>query len=229
LASLDAPDWERVVVTVKATGDVPDAPDWQRIVVGTGGTPVGGGATGSIMGFYSAWGILGITGDPLVFNSPISHAGGNVSMLSFQAFTTGTANNIYTPLNTGSNDFTPNENYVGIYDAGQTTPGTATLLGSSAAGVAESKWTPPQQVSIIPLSSGVPLVGGEMYYIAILNNGANPAFYDTTSDAVVAPNVFGTNPPFVCSTTATHTTLPPTVAFSAMTRVVDCWLAYCGV
>lgn len=42
MASNDAPDWERVVTTVEAMGDVPDAPDWQRIVVGEGGAPVGG-------------------------------------------------------------------------------------------------------------------------------------------------------------------------------------------
>jgi hypothetical protein len=42
VTSTDAPDWERVVTTVLATGDVPDAPDWERIVVGSGGAPIGG-------------------------------------------------------------------------------------------------------------------------------------------------------------------------------------------
>ena len=43
MSATDAPDWQRVVTTVTAAGDVPDAPDWQRIVVGPGGKPVGGG------------------------------------------------------------------------------------------------------------------------------------------------------------------------------------------
>lgn len=43
MSATDAPDWQRVVTTVKAAGDVPDAPDWQRVVVAPGGKPVGGG------------------------------------------------------------------------------------------------------------------------------------------------------------------------------------------
>lgn len=229
MASLDAPDWEKIVTTVAAAGDVPDAPDWQRVVVGPGAVPVGGGGGTSALGRYAAFGILGVSAEPLIFNGAVGHAGGNITLQAFAALATGTAKHFYTPLNTGSSSFTPNENYVGIYDAGQATAGTATLLASSAAGAAEAAWTPPQQVSVISLGTGAALTGGQMYYMALLNNGANPAFYETTQSAVVQSNVFGTNPPFTCSTTATHTTLPGTIAFSATTRVVDAWLMYCGV
>ncbi|WP_343576730.1 hypothetical protein [Mycobacterium sp.] len=40
----DAPDYQKVVTTVTATGPV-DAPDWERVVVGPGGKPVGGGGS----------------------------------------------------------------------------------------------------------------------------------------------------------------------------------------
>jgi hypothetical protein len=40
----DAPDWQRIVKTVPATGTMSDAPDWERVVVGPGGAPVGGGS-----------------------------------------------------------------------------------------------------------------------------------------------------------------------------------------
>ncbi len=42
MSTSDAPDWQQVVTTVSATGDVTDAPDWQRVVVAPGGAPVGG-------------------------------------------------------------------------------------------------------------------------------------------------------------------------------------------
>lgn len=38
----DAPDWQRVVVTVASGGVTQDAPDWQNTIVAPGGTPVGG-------------------------------------------------------------------------------------------------------------------------------------------------------------------------------------------
>jgi len=62
MASLDAPDWQMVVTTVKAAGDVPDAPDWQRIVVNPGAAPVGfngdfSGTTGISLVDDSATGI----------------------------------------------------------------------------------------------------------------------------------------------------------------------------
>jgi hypothetical protein len=39
---VDAPDYQKVVITVPSTGMVTDAPDWQRVIVSPGGAPVGG-------------------------------------------------------------------------------------------------------------------------------------------------------------------------------------------
>lgn len=76
MTSLDAPDWERIVTTVQAAGDVPDAPDWQRLVVGPGGTPVGGG--GGVLADMSTPGdgYVPIDGGSGLFQQMVSFNGG---------------------------------------------------------------------------------------------------------------------------------------------------------
>ena len=226
--SIDAPDWQRIVVTVTSTGAVPDAPDWQRIVVGPAGAPVGGGGVGgSLIGFYTANGIMGVTCDPAACTGTATHGGGNISLNAFQALTTGTAGHVYLIVQSGRIP-TANQNYIGIYDAGATTAGTATLLGATAPGVVDAVETAIGAYKL-PLAAGVPLTAGKMYYFAMLFNANGPGMMLGTQWDPKAANPFGNTFPFQCNTTGTFTTLPATIAFSSTVTFNDIWNGYVGL
>lgn len=227
MPSIDAPDWQRVIVTVQASGDVPDAPDWERIVVGPGGTPVGPTPGGiSTTSYYYALGYLGLTVDPTVTNATSSHAAGLVSLNAFTAFASATAGFVTLQVNSAAS-VTANQNYVGIYDSGQASAGRGTLLATSAAGACDAVFNS-NGVHKIALSTTVNLVAGQMYYAAFLNNGGTPGFQNCS---LVNPNTGAINPlgttfPTRYDPAGSFTTLPATAPFAGSTLQAGPWLMF---
>lgn len=224
---MDAPDWQRVVATVQVVGAVPDAPDWERIVVGPGAGPIpvaSGGATS----IYLGGGFLGVTTDPAPVSSSGAHIQGVIGLLAFTPFATGTVNNIYVPVEASSSGFTPNQNFVGIYDMGITTANTFTRLATSAAGVCDTVFNT-AGMHKVPLATGAEVTQGGYYAIALLNNGAGGNFFFTQCNTGFTSliNPSGTAWPVRAFTTSTtNIALASSVAFSACSLSFDTWLLY---
>lgn len=226
MPTVDAPDWQRVVQTVTTTGAVPDAPDWQRIVVGPGGQPAGPLQGGGILTPYYLRGFYGITCDPEVATQTVGHTQGQIAFVIFSALATFTANFIWAIVG-GTGGLTPNENFVGIYDSGQATPSTLTLLGKSAVGACDTAFAT-TGVKKIAISPGVACTAGQNYMLAFLNNGASPSFplSETSPSSGLAVNPEGLTFPYRSISTATFTALPSSIAFSALTLSYPVWLFY---
>lgn len=228
MSSIDAPDWQRIVQTVEAAGDVPDAPDWERIVVGPGGTPTGPVQGGGILTPYYQRGFYGITCDPAIVTQFVAHATGNLALVIFSALTNFTANNIWAIVGAGSG-LTTNQNYVAIYDTGQATANTFTRLAVSAAGVCDTAFAH-SGVQKIPLSSGVALTSGQSYMLAFLNNSSStpPSFplSETSPSSGAAVNPEGLTFPYRAVMSGTQTSMPSTIAFSAVGLSYPVWLFY---
>jgi hypothetical protein len=222
--SLDAPDWQRLLVTVNAAGDVPDAPDWERIAVAPGGQPIGPTPGGGVVSPYYVAGFKALTVDPATVTGVTGHATGVVALIVFTPFTTFTVNYVYCIIG-GTSGLTPNENYLGIYDCGQTTASTYTLLCATAAGVCDTAFATGGYQKIA-IHNPVSLSGSENYALALLNNGANPSFDYAAPNNSATPNPLSTNYPFRSFSTATHTTLPTSIAYSAVTLTNDIWMFF---
>src|SRR5271154_4862165 len=134
MSTTDAPDWQEIVVLAPGSG-LPDSPDWQNTVTGPGGTqPVTTGGA-SFLTPYTNSGFLGATIDPLIPTGGIGITSPSLTLLAFGATVTGPVHNIYVPLTAGA-VYTANQTYAGIYDFGNITPSTFTLLATSASGAA---------------------------------------------------------------------------------------------
>ncbi len=119
----DAPDWQKVVALTTSVGQVTDAPDWQRIVTAPGGQPVGGGGgSNSIYGPQAGGGALGVTIPWYFGNTTVTYPLGALVLTMFTALVSGTIGNVQVWVETGEMP-TADENFLCIYDAGQTTPG----------------------------------------------------------------------------------------------------------
>jgi hypothetical protein len=225
MPATDAPDWQ-TIITLQSGGALTDAPDWTDVVTGPGGTqPISGGGGGTLS-YYFALGYLGVTCDPTVTNNGAAHTAGQIALNAFIAFSTASANFITMYVTSGSS-VTANQNYVGIYDAGQTTPGSATRLGVSAAGACDAVFNS-TGLHKIALSAPVALTGGAMYYAAFLNNGGTPSFQNCS---LVNPNTsvinpLGTTLPVRFDPAGSFTTFPSTAAFAGSTLQAGPWLMF---
>lgn len=222
----DAPDYQYVVQTVTATGQVPDAPDYQRTVVGPGGQPSGPLQGGGILTPYYLRGFFGITCDPEVATQNVGHTQGQIAFVIFSALATFTANFIWAIVG-GASGLTANQNYVGIYDIGVTTANTLTRLGQSAVGACDTAFAT-TGVKKIAISPGVACTAGTNYMLAFLNNGASPSFplSETAPASGLAVNPEGLTYPYRSISTATFTALPASIAYSALTLSFPVWLFY---
>lgn len=170
--TIDAPDWERIVSTVLATGDVPDAPDWERIVVGSGGTPVGGGGetdwVPSDLG-YSGWAC-----HPYICNfsaAVFKPTNGVVYIILIRASKTTTLTSVVLNINGASSTPTTHASFLGIYTTGIVSgvQGQPQLLGSTAAGAMDAIMQA-NGFHNVALASGVNVTANTMYYGALLKN-----------------------------------------------------------
>lgn len=223
MASNDAPDWERVVVTVEATGDVPDAPDWERIVVGSGGTPIGGGGVGTslIQPFVNA-GFLGVTMHPYTGIGGASLLGGTLYIMPFAASATATVNNVLLAVATGTS-LTSTTTIAGIYDWGEATAGTMTLLCASASGAAATVWAS-SGIHPVAMSTHPTLTAGKTYAVAV-QIGGGPLPVEGLTLSGISTGGLATFP-IGASLGGSATTLPGTITFLSANIALRTFLAY---
>lgn len=226
--TIDAPDWQRIITTVEAMGDVPDAPDWERIAVAPGGGPVGQvGFAGSPFSNYVAIGYAGLSIDPMIPMANRGPTGGKLNLFTFTALLSTTVNYITFYVGEPGTP-TANENFVFMYDWGQATANTYTLLGQSAAGVLEPL-IPTNGIVKCPLTSGVPIVAGQQYVMGFLFNGTTPQLAGlSTSDGRIMNPLLVAKPISTINTTTTFTSPPSTFAWSASAIQGTMYLCLCS-
>lgn len=222
VASLDAPDWQRVVTSVTSTGAVPDAPDWERIVVGPSGTPVAPLPSSIVTDWPPDFGWNGWSLPLWTCNDSISTLlNGKVNLGFCKATTSGSIGHLYFVTTGLWGARVANECYMGLYTpnftAGIVT--SFTLVSSSAAGVLEGL-VATQGLIKCPISPAVNVTAGNIYYVGLLVNlssGSAPqAWY---SGNVVVPAGFTYQYTITAGTTST--TLPPTMNVAGATLGAD--------
>jgi hypothetical protein len=154
-------------------------------------------------------GVTGLTIDPWAATQTGTIDLGAMYTFAFIALATSTAFSINVGIAVGASG-TANENYVGLYDSGQSVPGVNSLIAQSAPGVAEGDFTSTGLVQVV-LSSHPTIIAGGTYFMALLVNGASPSFFRSEPSTTLVTQPFeGT---FVAAgrTPTTHTTLPSTL------------------
>jgi hypothetical protein len=173
--SMDAPDWERILVTVQSEGDVPDAPDWERIAVAPGGAPIGGGG-GQSGPIASDFGWVGWSFPPwqVTAGANAVQGRGTTYLTPVKALSTTTVHGISYVVAAPSSAPTSGHSYVGLYSWSGTTPllGTFTLLGATASGTVDASMETAGGYNEL-LASGVAVTAGDLYYCAFITGTAN--------------------------------------------------------
>lgn len=222
--AMDSPDWQNII-TLTSGGGVSDAPDWQTVVTGPGGTqPVGGGGTPSFMTPYVNSGFIGVTMDPFAALGTSGLLSPNCTLMSFAAGFTGPVHNVYVSVNGGSGSLTPNETYAGIYDFGETTANTFTLLCTSASGAAATAWASQGTVPVA-MSTNPTLTIGKTYAVAVQVNGGGLSCNGNTIGGGWTSPTF-TAAPWQAVFGNAATSLLSTIAFSAVLHPARLYLAY---
>jgi hypothetical protein len=216
MSSIDAPDYQ-TIIHIQTTGAPTDAPDWEHVATGPGGTAPVTVTGASPYSVYAAMGLFGLTLDPMANTSTLGPTAGVVNFCAFTAMATGTAGHMYTYCSS-AHAVTADENFFGLYDWGETTPGTFTLLGNTAAGAIDAALAAGGLITGA-MASGVALTAGNVYALALLINGSGvPSFVAGNANNAVPLNPFGTTYPVgTASTAAGHTTLPGSLAFTSTT------------
>jgi hypothetical protein len=122
------------------------------------------------------FGFVGWTADPAMSATTYAAlpASGTLYLIRFRCVQGGVCGHII-GAHTGGSGLTSGENFVGLYDTGQTTSGQATLLAKSADLTAD--WGSGNSSDAMALASEVSMVAGEDYLVGILFNGAtSPGF-----------------------------------------------------
>ena len=119
------------------------------------------------------FGLLGWTGDPFLSGSNAQSASTKVFLVRFRCTVAGTAGHLVYTIQTAGSGLTSNECFVGIYDSGQTTANTATLLSTSAD--QSGTWTTAGTYATA-MSTPPTLVAGQDYFVAFLCNGSTQPF-----------------------------------------------------
>jgi hypothetical protein len=223
MPATDAPDWQ-TIITLQSGGAVTDAPDWTDVVTGPGGTPVGPAPGGGIVSVYFNAGFIGVTVDPNAAQTTIAHTQGVVALTIFSALATTSATGMTFNIWLGAT-CTANQNFLGIYDAGQTTAGVATLLGQTAAGVCDTPFAT-TAVHSVNFISPIPLIEGQSYYVGLLNNGGQPGLSAASCSQETTINPLGNTLPFRCFLPSPNLVFPSTIAFSATTLTNNAWLLF---
>jgi hypothetical protein len=226
MTATDAPDWQ-TIVTLQTGGSVTDAPDWTDVVTGPGGVqPVVAGGS-SWMSLWGAAGLVGVSLNPIaVFNTNVGLLGGTLYLIPFVALSTATVSQVYVPA-AATVVLTPTTSYVGLYDFGQATSGTFTLLATSASG-AFATTIGSNTGAPTTVSPSTKLTAGEVYVAAVQPNGntINAWGYTGNSTFPTTPN-FSTAPLWAQGGGGSGGgVLPPTMAFSTVFRSLRNGLVY---
>jgi hypothetical protein len=194
-----------------------DAPDWQMVVTGPSAVTPVINAANNIYNVYRAMGMLGLTMDPgqNTGNHQIQSAG-SVLFSAFTALQSGTIKTIYTYV--GHNVVcTADENFLCVYDYGETTAATFTLLGHTAAGAIDAAL---DVVGLLTatLATGVAVTGGSTYAVGLLCNGNVVGLQGIgVGDLHIINPLLANGPVSAASTAHAFTTPPTSVAWSALT------------
>jgi hypothetical protein len=130
---------------------------------------------------YNAMGLLGMTMDPWAASTTTTIDTGAIYAYAFVAMTTTSAFSINIAVAANA-ALTPNENFVMLYDD------SGHLLAQSAPGAFESALSSgaPGLVQIV-LSTSPVLTAGNVYYMAVLVNGApTPTFFVSKPSATIS-------------------------------------------
>jgi hypothetical protein len=196
VASLDSPDWQKVV-TIVTSGSVTDAPDWQRIVTGPSGGSVPG-AAGLTDGWTAAlFGVGAWTFPPHIPGSGTTSLIRGVLYLTFMPVGVNcTVSNMTLSVVAGQSSPTANENYLGIYEYNYSGGHLYNRVATTAAGTCDAGFASGTNQTH-PLSASVSLTAGHVYYAALLCNGSltsmQVAMSAAGSGAATNPSGFFTN------------------------------------
>ena len=130
-------------------------------------------ALGDVPSKPQDFGYLGWTGDPFLSGSNAQSASTKLFLVRFRCTVAGTAGHLVYTIATAGSSLTSNECFVGIYDSGQTTANTATLLSTSAD--QSGTWTTAGTYATA-MSTPPTLVAGQDYFAAFLCNGSTQPF-----------------------------------------------------
>ena len=176
-------------------------------------------ALGTISGQPSNFGYIGWTVDPWVAGTgQNAMTAGYVGLVRFRATQTAAAGHMAYYVSTGGASLTSGQNFLGIYDTGQTTPGTATLLGTTA-DQSTNFATPGLYTPAIV--SPPTLTAGQHYFAAVLCNhtGSLVKLQSTaagTQNTFVNSGLSGLSLRQAYCTTAAQTTLPASFLTAAI-------------
>ena len=126
------------------------------------------------------FGFFGWTADPIGATTTAAPTLGQVGLVRFRAGKSGVLGHLAYTVTAGGGTLVAGQNLVGIYDTGQSTPGVATLLSSSADQTA-NMGTPATYQGV--LSTPPILIAGQDYFGALLNNGASAATFERMSSS----------------------------------------------
>jgi hypothetical protein len=154
--------------------------------------------------------------DPASAAATKQPSGGVLLLARIRAMVTGSVGHIGYAVGTAGATLTTAENWVGIYDTGQTTAGTATLLEQSADQT--SIWTSTGAYNTA-LTAAATVIAGTDYLVAWLSNGTTlPAFVAGSSQNLSNVGLTAASYRFGTYGTA-QTTLPASFAMSSIANV----------
>lgn len=188
-------------------------------------------STDTLAGAAGLWGYLGWTADPLLHSNAIRPQGGSLVLVRFRAAATGTIGHIGYSLIAAGSGLTSSENWLGIYDTGQTLAGSATLTGSTAA--QDSNFAGSAGPVSAAMASGTPAVtAGQDYFAAFLSNGTTrPQLASTIGSAAgtaLANQGLSGLSLRIANGNTTYTTLPSAVTAANLSGTSTANLAALG-
>lgn len=200
-----------------------DAPDWQEVIVGPGGTPISGGGVSSslLQPFFNA-GFLGATMHPYTGVTGASLLSGTLYLMPFAAAATAAVQNVLLAVATGT-ALTSTTTIAGIYDWGETTAGSMTLLCASASGAAATVWAS-SGIHPVAMSTHPTLTAGKTYAVAVQVNGATLPVEGLTIAAITTGGL--ATFPIGGSINGSASTLPSALTFVSVNIALRTFLAY---
>jgi hypothetical protein len=188
---------------------------------GTWQTPPG---SSSYAATAASFGYLGWTNDPVFANAATAGISTRLYWTRFRALTTSTCGHIGYFISGAGSGLTSGENFLAIYDTGQTTAGYTTLLGQTADQT--TNFASSSTYISAAITSPPTLTAGQDYFIAFLAVGTTiPTFYRApgTIQALMNAGLSGLSSRIARDTTSGLTSLPSSVIASSVSMETDCW------
>lgn len=143
------------------------------------------------------FGYLGWSNDPEGAGGAVQPVLGRLYLVRFRCMTSGTIGHVGYYCGVAGTSLTTNENLFGIFDTGQATAATATLLGTSSDQSTNLATAGPYSAALTAQSTGsLAVTAGQDYFFAMLLNGTGTipkimSAYGTTTPAFVNKGLAG--------------------------------------